>query len=132
MVRLIAYSQHARFTHGVAATRHVANLGRAQNQILVAHDFGHGRGDVRHNSPLQALQVGIGRRVIKNEFAELADRLALDGPKSLFIERLGDEAAHVVFVGIDQRPLHDFCQRKIGNLAFGRYPLTLRTSRQSR
>ena len=53
MVRLQPHAQHAALAHRVAAARDVANLRRRQHQVLVAHQLGHGGGDLRRDGPAQ-------------------------------------------------------------------------------
>src|SRR5437868_772126 len=52
MIGLDADAQHSALAHGIAATSDVADLGSRENQILVAHDLGRGRGNFRDDRPL--------------------------------------------------------------------------------
>ena len=87
----------------VAAAGDVADLGRRPDQVLVAHQLGHGGGDFRRDGPLQALQIRFAGGVVEEVFAEFADGQALDRAKGVVVEGLEDQPADVVVVGIDER-----------------------------
>ena len=133
MIGLHADAEHAALAHGVAAARDVANFGRGKNQVLVAHDFGDGGGNLGSDGPLQTLQVGVGGCVVENEFAELADRQAPDragrpsSSKVSAIRRLTSSSS-----GSISGCWTIVAERKIGEFALGRHPLPLRARGQSR
>ena len=78
------------------------------------------RGYFRNDGPLKLLQVRFARGVVEDVLAKFADRQALDRPKGFLVEGFENQAADVIFVGIDQRLLDNFGESQIGEFAFGR------------
>lgn len=52
MVWLDSDAQYASLAHRIPATRDIPNLCRGQDQILIAHDLGHGSGNLRNDGAL--------------------------------------------------------------------------------
>lgn len=87
VVRLGADAQHAGFAHRVSVPGNIPDLGRGQNQIFVAHDFGDRRGHFRCNRPLQSLEVRLTRGVVKDVLAEFAHRQGFDRLERFLVVR---------------------------------------------
>ena len=67
----------------------------------------------------------LGRGVVENPFAELADGQAAQCGEGVAVERLEDQPAHLVGVGIDQRVVDDLAERQVGQDQLGGDPLAL-------
>src|SRR5208282_2953179 len=131
MIRLDADSEHAELAHGVAAARDVADFGRGENEVLVAHDLRDGGRDFGNDGPLKLLQGGFSCRIVEDEFAELADGEAFDLLEALLVECVENQAGDVVAFGIDQGLADDFVESQVGELALGGDALLLRAGGNS-
>ena len=65
MVWLKPHAQHAALAQRVAAAGDVANLAGHEHEILVAHQFGRGRGDFGHDRPVQLVKRYFVGRIVQ-------------------------------------------------------------------
>src|SRR5580693_4483946 len=56
MIGLSADAEHSTLTHGIAAAGDVADLSSRKDEVLVAHEFGHGGGDFGDDGFLQGMK----------------------------------------------------------------------------
>ena len=61
MVGLNADAEYTALAHGIAAARYIADLGRGEDQVFVAHQLRYGRRHFRRNPPGERLQVRFRR-----------------------------------------------------------------------
>ena len=125
MIRLDADAHDAALAHRVATTGHHPDLARGQDQVLVAHQLGRRRGHLRSQPGPDRGQRLAGRRVVEDPFAELADGQTAEGLEGVAVERLADQPADLVGVGIDQRVVDDLAERQLGQDELGRHALAL-------
>ena len=104
MVRLHADAEHAALAQRVAAARDVADLAGGQDQVLVAHQLGDRRGDLRRDRPLQRAQLRLvrSRRRAGTRGTRRRSGCAMRR-NAVAVERVEDQPADVVRVGIDER-----------------------------
>src|SRR5581483_7690919 len=100
MVRLNADSENAAFAHGVSAASDIADSGRGEHQILVAHDFGYGGYNLGGDRTLQLREFSFSGRVVEQALAKFSYCHACDASELVSIIGVQDEAGYVVF---DQR-----------------------------
>ena len=74
MVGLDANAEHPALAHRVAATGHDPHLARGQHQVFVAHQLGDRRRQLRDQARADRRQHALGRGVVEDPFAKLADR----------------------------------------------------------
>ncbi len=130
MIRLDADAQHPALAHRVAAPGHHADLARGQHEILVAQQLGHRRGDLGRQPGPDRDQVRLGRGVVEDPFAERAHGQATERAERIRVERLADQAADLVVLGIDQRVVDDLPEGQLGQDELGGDPLALGVRRQ--
>src|SRR5215468_7815274 len=97
MIWLKTNAKNAALSHGVAAAGDIADSGGCHHQVFVAHDLGHGRGDLWNDGPLNFAQLLFAGRIRENKFAELTDGHAADRSKRFLIECLPNKPSDVVF-----------------------------------
>ena len=126
MVRLDADAQHPALAHRVAAAGHDPDLARGQHQVLVAHQLGRRRRDLRRRCPGGPRPASLaGRGVVEDPLAELADGQAAERCEGVAVERVEDQPADLVDVGIDQRVVDDLAERQVGQDELGGDALAL-------
>ena len=131
MVWLAADTEHSPLAHRIPASRDVPNFRRSEDQILIAHNLGQCRRDFGNDRVLDRFQLCLAGRVVEDVFAKLANGFALDRLECFLIERLKNQAADFIIGGINQRPLDNLGEGKVGKLAFGRNSLALRSRRDA-
>ena len=93
VVRLQAH-RHAPFeADRVAKAGDDLDLARGENKILIAHDLGDRRRDLRRDARSKARQNLRGRRLRQKPVAELADRHVRDGRKCALVVAVDDQPA---------------------------------------
>ncbi len=86
MVGLDADAQHTALAHRVSAASHDADLARGQHQVLVAHQLGGRRRQLRDQAGTDRRQLLLGRGVVENPFAEFAHRQPAECGESVKVE----------------------------------------------
>src|SRR5208283_2190595 len=132
VIGLQADAQHSAFSHGVAATGNIANSGRGEHQIFVAHQLCYRSCDFRNDGSLNLLDLSVGGCVVQEEFAKLANRHARQDTESLLVEGLQDEARDLVLGRIDQGTPDNFPERQVGKFPLGGDSLSFRSRGNSR
>ena len=132
MVWLQAGREPAREAERGARVRDDANLRRNRNQIEIGAQLGDRGGDFGGDSAAGCEDRVAGGRVVEQPFAKLADRLAAHGGECVEVERVIDNARHLVAIVGDDRILAQIVQREIGEHGFGCDSFLLGARRDSR
>src|SRR5262249_26990423 len=107
-----------------------ADLARDEHEVLVAHQFGDRRRNLRRDATRHRTQYATVGRVVQEPFPELADGQSSDLLECGAVQSIKDQVTDVVLVGVDQRTVYDVAQGQIGQHALGRHTLALRPRRE--
>ena len=107
------YSEHTALSHCIPATAHDADLVRAEHEVLVAHEFGHGCNNFRCKTTGYFFEHGTGRRVIENPFPEFTDGEPAQTLERGLIMRFKNELADFIQDGINERMVHNLLKGQI-------------------
>ncbi len=119
VVRLDPDAQHPALAHRVAAAGDDPHLARGQDEVLVAHQLGRRRHDLRSQARPDRGQGFARRGVVEDPIAKRAHGPAAEGPEDARIERFEDQPADLIGVGIDQRMVDDLAERQLGQHQLG-------------
>src|SRR5437868_7090514 len=128
MVRLRANRQHSRLAERVSAASYIANLGRRENKIFVAHDLRYGGGHLGHESRLQRLEVISGDEIAQNVLAKRANCHAADWHKSGLVEAVINKPGDFV---LEQGLRKNLGKLRVGKRILRCHSLLLRSRRDS-
>ncbi|MCY1218751.1 hypothetical protein D9M72_307010 [compost metagenome] len=114
VVGLQAHGQVAGQADGVAKARDDVALLRDRDQVLVAHELGHGRDHLGREARCQCGECLCGGLLGQQPVAEVADREVRDRREGLRVVRVDDQPRDVVLLVGNQRLGEELLERRVG------------------